>query len=72
MRHRSRRRVKPERSVAIEDSSNGMRSAATAGMAVIAAPNPHYPPDGDALALARACVDVVGQVTPELVEEALP
>jgi len=54
--------------VAIEDSSNGMRSAAAAGMAMIAVPNPHYPPSDDALALAAATVEVVGDVTAGLVE----
>jgi HAD superfamily hydrolase (TIGR01509 family) len=60
--------VPAERCVAVEDSSNGLRSAAAAGMTVIAVPNPHYPPDGDALALAVASVPTVGNVTPELVE----
>jgi HAD superfamily hydrolase (TIGR01509 family) len=60
--------VDPARCVAIEDSSNGLRAAAAAGMAVIAVPNPHYPPDEDALALAAAAVAVVGEVTPELVQ----
>lgn len=64
--------VAPERCVAIEDSSNGLRSAAAAGMAVIAVPNPHYPPAADALALAAATVDVVGDVTPALVERVAP
>ena len=45
-----------------------MRSAAAAGMAVIAMPNPHYPPDDDALALAGACVHMLAEITPELVE----
>jgi HAD superfamily hydrolase (TIGR01509 family) len=60
--------VRPERCVAVEDSSNGLRSAAGAHMAVIAVPNPHYPPDSDALALAAAVVTAVADVTPELVE----
>jgi HAD superfamily hydrolase (TIGR01509 family) len=60
--------VAPERCVAIEDSSNGLRSAAAAGMAVIAVPNPHYAPSPDALELAAARVAVVGDVTPELIE----
>ena len=34
----------PARCVAIEDSSNGIRAGHAAGMAVIAVPNPHYPP----------------------------
>ena len=60
--------VQPSRCVAIEDSSNGLRAAVAAGMAVIAAPNPHYPPAGDALALASATVDSVADLTPDLVE----
>jgi HAD superfamily hydrolase (TIGR01509 family) len=62
--------VEPVRCVAIEDSSNGLRSAANAGMAVIAVPNPHYSPSEDALALAAVSVPVVGDVTPALVEQA--
>jgi HAD superfamily hydrolase (TIGR01509 family) len=62
--------VDPAASVAIEDSANGLRAADAAGMAVIAVPNPHYPPAPDALALAAVSVDVVGEVTPELVERA--
>jgi HAD superfamily hydrolase (TIGR01509 family) len=58
----------PKRCVAIEDSSNGLRSAAAAGMAVIAVPNEHYPPAEDALALAAACVQTLPEITPELVE----
>ena len=37
---------------AVEDSENGIRSAHGAGMRVLAIPNPTYPPDDDALALA--------------------
>ena len=37
--------VEPASCVAIEDSSNGVRSAHAAGMTVIAVPNPHYPPE---------------------------
>lgn len=54
--------------VAVEDSSNGLRSADAAGMAVIAVPNPHYPPDEDALALAAVTVETVGEVDAALVE----
>jgi HAD superfamily hydrolase (TIGR01509 family) len=60
--------VAPERCVAVEDSSNGLRAAAAAGMTVIAVPNAHYPPDAEALSLAAATVPVVGDVTPALVE----
>jgi beta-phosphoglucomutase-like phosphatase (HAD superfamily) len=62
--------VDPARCVAIEDSSNGIRAGAAAGMAVIAVPNPHYPPADDALELAVATLDGVAEVTPELVESA--
>jgi HAD superfamily hydrolase (TIGR01509 family) len=59
--------VDPRACVAIEDSANGLRAAHAAGMPVVAAPNPQYPPCDDALALAAAVVDGVGDVTPELV-----
>jgi HAD superfamily hydrolase (TIGR01509 family) len=64
--------VDPARCVAIEDSSNGLRSAAAAGMRPIAVPNPHYPPSQDAVALAAATVTTVADVTPELVESLGP
>ena len=57
----------PARCLAIEDSSNGIRAGHAAGMAVIAVPNPHYPPAEDALALAAATVDGVAAISPELV-----
>ena len=59
--------VDPSLAVAIEDSGNGIRAAAAAGMTVIAVPNPHYPP-GEALDLAAATVATPGELTPELVE----
>jgi HAD superfamily hydrolase (TIGR01509 family) len=51
--------------VAIEDSENGIRSAAAAGLRVIAVPNAAFPPAADALALAALVLDGVAQVTPE-------
>jgi HAD superfamily hydrolase (TIGR01509 family) len=62
--------VDPRRCVAVEDSGNGLRAAAAAGMAVIAVPNPHYPPDADALALASVRIDTLEPLTPALVERA--
>ena len=59
--------VEPSRSVAIEDSGNGLRSAAAAGMTTIAVPNHHYPPSPDALALATATITTLYELTPELV-----
>ncbi|WP_328817999.1 HAD family hydrolase [Nonomuraea cypriaca] len=44
--------VDPGDCVAVEDSSNGLRSAYAAGMRVIAVPHPRYPPAPDALDLA--------------------
>lgn len=44
--------VEPARCFAVEDSSNGLRAAAAAGMTVAAIPNPQYPPAADALAAA--------------------
>ena len=42
----------PSACAAVEDSSNGLRSAAAAGMFVIAIPHPRYPPAPDAIGLA--------------------
>ncbi|MCW3000846.1 MAG: yniC, partial [Conexibacter sp.] len=44
--------VDPAACAAVEDSSNGLRSAHAAGMVVIATPNRAFPPAPDALALA--------------------
>lgn len=41
-----------EECLGVEDSSNGIRAAAAAGLTVIALPNPVYPPKPDALELA--------------------
>jgi HAD superfamily hydrolase (TIGR01509 family) len=60
--------VPPTGCVAVEDSANGLRSAAAAGMAVVAVPNLHFPPPADALALAAVVVPEVTAVTPELIE----
>jgi beta-phosphoglucomutase-like phosphatase (HAD superfamily) len=60
--------INPAGCVAVEDSSNGLRSAAAAGLAVIAVPNPHYPPDEDALALAAVTLSTLHQLTPALVQ----
>ncbi|MBO0681858.1 MAG: HAD family phosphatase [Candidatus Dormibacteraeota bacterium] len=53
---------------AIEDSSNGLRSAAGAGLLVVAVPHPRYPPDPDALAGAGAVLSDLSGLTPELVQ----
>jgi HAD superfamily hydrolase (TIGR01509 family) len=52
---------------AVEDSSNGLRSAHAAGMRVIAIPNPHFPPADDALALADITLPDLDALTPQAV-----
>jgi HAD superfamily hydrolase (TIGR01509 family) len=59
--------VHPSQTVAIEDSSNGLRSAAAAGLGVLAVPNHVYPPEADALALADVVVDSLDEITVKLV-----
>jgi HAD superfamily hydrolase (TIGR01509 family) len=58
----------PSSSAAVEDSSNGLRSAAAAGLHVIAIPHPKYPPDPDALALASLVLSDLDGLTPAAVE----
>jgi HAD superfamily hydrolase (TIGR01509 family) len=53
--------------VAIEDSTNGIKSAVAANMRTIAVPNREFPPPDDALAQAAAVVTSLADVTPELV-----
>lgn len=60
--------VAPDRCVAVEDSSNGLRSAAAAGMIVIALPNRDYRPSDDALALAAVTLSTLDELRPGLVE----
>ncbi|MEU4558032.1 HAD family phosphatase [Actinoplanes sp. NPDC023936] len=57
----------PADCAAIEDSSNGLRSAAAAGLTVIAVPHGVYPPAPDALAGASRVVGAISEVTPEMI-----
>ena len=59
--------VEPAACVAIEDSTNGVKSAVAAGMRTIAVPNRQFPPDEDVLASATAVVPSLAEVTPDLV-----
>jgi len=59
--------VDPDSCAAIEDSTNGIKSAHAAGMAVIAVPNRDFPPDQDALALAAVTLESLTDLTPDLV-----
>jgi len=62
--------VAPERCAAVEDSGNGIRSAAAAGMLVVAVPNREFPPAPDALALADVVVGSIAELTPGHVDRA--
>jgi HAD superfamily hydrolase (TIGR01509 family) len=64
----SRLGVRAEACAAVEDSSNGLRSAAAAGLTVIAIPRPEYPPAADALALARLVLPSLNVLTPHTIE----
>ncbi len=48
---------------AVEDSSNGLRSAGAAGLAVVAVPHGVYPPAADALALASLVISSLDELT---------
>ncbi|MFI5585107.1 HAD family hydrolase [Amycolatopsis sp. NPDC051758] len=51
--------VAPEDCAAVEDTTNGLRSALAAKMAVYAVPNPHFPPDPEVLKQATAVVEKI-------------
>ena len=57
----------PDDCAAVEDSSNGLRSAAAAGLHVIAIPQPRYPPDPDALARASLVLPSLAGLTVDAV-----
>jgi HAD superfamily hydrolase (TIGR01509 family) len=59
--------VDPSDCVAVEDSTNGIKSAVAAGMRTIAVPNREFRPDHDVLATAAVVVPSLVEVTPDLV-----
>ena len=59
--------VDPQDCVAIEDSTNGIKSAVGAGMRTVAVPNPHFPPADGTLATAAVVVSSLAELTPDLV-----
>jgi HAD superfamily hydrolase (TIGR01509 family) len=59
--------VGPSACVAIEDSTNGIRSAHAAEMAVVAVPNKDFPPEPEALELAPLVLDSLAELSPERV-----
>jgi HAD superfamily hydrolase (TIGR01509 family) len=58
----------PAASVAVEDSHNGLLSAAAAGMRVIAVPNRVFPPGQEALGKATLILQSLRELTPAAVE----
>jgi HAD superfamily hydrolase (TIGR01509 family) len=62
--------VDPSGCAAIEDSTNGIRSAKAAGMVVAVVPRPDFPPAPDALQLADAVVDSLADASRELMRAA--
>jgi HAD superfamily hydrolase (TIGR01509 family) len=52
---------------AIEDSTNGLRAAAAAGMTVIAVPNREFRPSDEALSLASVVVGSLDELEPDLI-----
>lgn len=59
--------VSVERCVVVEDSRNGIKSAASAGASIIAIPNRMYPPDESVLGLAAAVLADIKHLTPQAV-----
>lgn len=59
----------PERCVAIEDSTNGLRAAAAAGLQVIAIPHSANPPDSDVLSRADRVLRDLSELHVALVDE---
>nr|MDT0660150.1 HAD family phosphatase [Micromonospora sp. DSM 115978] len=57
----------PVRCVAVEDSSNGVRSAAAAGMRVVAVPHAAYPLDPDAAESATVILPSVIELTEQTI-----
>jgi HAD superfamily hydrolase (TIGR01509 family) len=61
-------RVTPARAAAVEDSTNGLRAGAAAGMLVIAVPNRAFPPSADAVALSAVVLESLDELTPDVLE----
>jgi beta-phosphoglucomutase-like phosphatase (HAD superfamily) len=60
----------PRDCVAIEDSDAGIRSALSAGLAVVAIPNRAFPPAAETVARASLVLDTIEQLDERAVESA--
>ena len=60
----------PRQCVAVEDSTNGIRAAVAAGLAVIAIPNPAHPPDRSALEIAATVLNSLADLSADAVRSA--
>jgi HAD superfamily hydrolase (TIGR01509 family) len=58
--------AEPNGCAAVEDSTNGIRSAKAAGMVVAAVPRPDFPPTADVLDLADLVLDSLAELMPAL------
>jgi HAD superfamily hydrolase (TIGR01509 family) len=59
--------IQPPACAVIEDSANGIRAGAAAGMRVVAIPNHRFSPPDDVLALADVILPGLAELTPESV-----
>jgi HAD superfamily hydrolase (TIGR01509 family) len=60
--------VEASNAAAVEDSHNGILAARAVGMRVIAVPNPHFPPNPEAVAEADVVLRSLHELTPEVVD----
>ncbi len=60
------------RTAAVEDSSNGIRSAHNAQLAVIAIPNRSFPPDAEALSQATCVLASLNDLNSDAIRRSLP
>lgn len=62
--------VDPERAVGIEDSGNGVRALAAAGMGIVAAPAPELPLSAEVRALSDVHIGAMGELDAACIERA--